>query len=221
MYRYPRSSHLSARKLLCPSNSASVPITLRVDLQCAPTHQAWGLLHLYVGTLPRASIHAVAHATFQPEERASTRMGIMEHTAVFAARPATIWALLAPAKWTAWDPDMAKVEDKPGAESLKEGFEVGMTMKNGVQFIAHFKEVRENEFYRMTSKFFCGMAGCLMEHELKPVDGDKTHVTYRFTLNGIVGSTLQWAQHGRVADSVKLGFDQLKDLAEKAEQGSS
>lgn len=49
---------------------------------------------------------------YSKASRASTRfftMGILEHTAVFAARPATIWALLAPAKWTQWDPDMKSV----------------------------------------------------------------------------------------------------------------
>mmetsp|Transcript_39376 Transcript_39376/g.84856 ORF Transcript_39376/g.84856 Transcript_39376/m.84856 type:complete len:146 (+) Transcript_39376:48-485(+) len=145
-------------------------------------------------------------------------MGVLEHTAVFAARPATIWALLAPAKWTLWDPDMKSVEEKPGAESLSDGFEVGMTMHNGVHFMAHFSVVKEERFYRMTSKFFGGLAGCLMEHALDPMDDGKTKVTYRFTLNGVVGSTLQWAQHGRVAESVLKGFQQLQQLAEEAEK---
>lgn len=42
-------------------------------------------------------------------------------------------------------------------------------------------------------------------------------VTYRFALNGVVGSTLQFLQHKRVDGSVVKGFEQLQELAEKAE----
>ncbi|KAG1681366.1 hypothetical protein FOA52_007414 [Chlamydomonas sp. UWO 241] len=142
---------------------------------------------------------------------------MLEHQALIAARPATIWALLAPARWCAWDPDLKSVEQKAGAEALSEGFKVGMTMHSGVHFVAHFSKVVENQHYLMTSKFFGGFAGCVMEHVLEDQGEGKTKVTYRFTLNGPVGSMLQWVQHGRVADSVLKGFEQLKELAEKEE----
>lgn len=144
-------------------------------------------------------------------------MGLIERSAMVAARPETIWKLYAPAMWPKWDMDVTGVENVSGSGLLSQGHTADMTMKDGTKFTATFPQVRENEFFEMKATLFGGLVVCQMSHTLE-VKPEGTHILYKFGFTGALGGLIQWANNKDCVRGTEEGLENVKRLAEEAEK---
>lgn len=145
------------------------------------------------------------------------KMGVIERSAVVAASPKTIFDLYAPARWPSWDADIKTVENVPGDGRLVQGLKCGMSMANGMKFVATFPEVVENESFVMKARLAGGLATCEMSHKLEQDPSGGTKIIYRFGITGFLGGLFQLFTEKEWVRGTEDGLQAIKKMAEAAE----